>query len=53
VHNVSVVHIEVYKAKPLMPGSSHIEVETAVAKLKKYKSRGSDQIPAELIEAGG
>jgi hypothetical protein len=28
-------------------------VETAFAKLKKYKSPGSDQIPAELIQAGG
>jgi hypothetical protein len=28
-------------------------VETAIAKLKKYKSPGSDQIPAELIQAGG
>jgi hypothetical protein len=26
---------------------------TAIAKLKKYKSPGSDQIPAELIQAGG
>jgi hypothetical protein len=25
----------------------------AIAKLKKYKSPGSDQIPAELIQAGG
>jgi hypothetical protein len=28
-------------------------VEIAVAKLKKYKSPSSDQIPAELIQAGG
>jgi hypothetical protein len=28
-------------------------VETATAKLKKYKSPGSDQISAELIQAGG
>jgi hypothetical protein len=27
--------------------------EIAIAKLKKYKSPGSDQIPAELIQAGG
>ncbi|PNF34643.1 hypothetical protein B7P43_G05860 [Cryptotermes secundus] len=30
-----------------------IEVETAIAKPKRYKSPGSDQIPAELIQAGG
>jgi hypothetical protein len=28
-------------------------VEIAIAKLKKYKSPGSDQIPAELIQEGG
>jgi hypothetical protein len=28
-------------------------VEIVVAKLKKYKSPGSDRIPAELIQAGG
>jgi hypothetical protein len=28
-------------------------VEIAIAKLKKYKSPGSDQIPAELIETAG
>jgi hypothetical protein len=28
-------------------------VEIAIAKLKKYKSPGSDQIQAELIQAGG
>jgi hypothetical protein len=30
-----------------------LEVEIDIAKLKKYKSPGSDQIPAELIQAGG
>jgi hypothetical protein len=29
------------------------EVEIAIAKLKRYESPGSDQIPAELIQAGG
>jgi hypothetical protein len=29
-----------------------LEVEIAIAKLKRYKSSGSDQIPAELIQAG-
>jgi hypothetical protein len=28
-------------------------VETAIAKLKKYKSPGSDQIPTEFIQAIG
>jgi len=29
------------------------EVEIAIRKLKSYKSRGTDEIPAELIKAGG
>jgi hypothetical protein len=39
-------------AEPLVPCLSCFEVEIAIAKLKKYKSSGSDQIPAELIEEG-
>jgi hypothetical protein len=54
VHNVSDVRqIEVHTAEPLVPCPSHLEVEIAIAKLKKYKSPGSDEIPAELIQAGG
>jgi hypothetical protein len=40
-------------AEPLVPGPSRLEVEIAIAKLKKYKSPGSDQIPAEMIQPGG
>jgi hypothetical protein len=40
-------------AEPLVPGPIRLEVEIAIAKLKKYKSPGSDQIPTELIQAGG
>jgi hypothetical protein len=36
----------------LVPGPIHLEVEIAIAKLKKYKSPPSDQIPEELIQAG-
>jgi hypothetical protein len=54
VYNVSDVRqIEIHLAEPLVPGSSRLKVEIAIAKLKKYKSPGSDQIPAELIQAGG
>jgi hypothetical protein len=42
-----------HTAEPLVPGSSHLEVEISIAKLKNYKSPGSDQIPAELYQAGG
>jgi hypothetical protein len=53
VHNVSDFRqIEVHTAEPLVPGPSRLEVEIAIAKLKKYKSPGSDQIPAELIQPG-
>jgi hypothetical protein len=39
-HSVSYVkHIEVHTAQPSVPGLSHHEVETAIAKLKKYKFR--------------
>jgi hypothetical protein len=40
-------------AEPLVPGPSRLEVEVVSAKLKKCKSPGSDEIPAELIQAGG
>jgi hypothetical protein len=33
------------------PGPSHFEVEIAIAKLKKYKSPVSDEIPAKVIQA--
>jgi hypothetical protein len=54
MHNVSDVReIEVHTEEPLVPGPSHFEVEIDIAKLKKYKSPGSDKILAELIQAGG
>jgi hypothetical protein len=53
VHNVSdVKQIEIHTAEPLVRGSSRLEVEIAIAKLKKYKSPGSGQILAEPIQAG-
>jgi hypothetical protein len=54
VHNASDVRqLEVHTAEPLVPGPSHLEVEVAIAKFKKYKSPGSDQIPVELIQGTG
>jgi hypothetical protein len=50
VHNVSDVRqIEVYTPESLVLGHSHLEVEIAIAKLKKFKFLDSDQILAELI----
>jgi hypothetical protein len=51
VHVSDVTQIEVHTAEPLVPGPSHLEAEITLVKLKKYKSPGSDEIPAELIQA--
>jgi hypothetical protein len=54
VHDVSDIRqIEVHTDEPLVPGPSYLEVEIVITKLKKYESPDSDQIPAELIQAGG
>jgi hypothetical protein len=54
VDRVSVVRqIEIRTAEPLIPDSSTFEVEIAIAKLERYRSPDSDQIPAELIQAVG
>ena len=42
-----------YTLKPLVPEPSTLEVELAIEKLKSHKSPGIDQIPAELLKAGG
>jgi hypothetical protein len=44
---------ELHTAEPFVPEPSASEVEVAIGKLKRYKSPGVDQIPAELIQAGG
>jgi hypothetical protein len=44
VHDLSDVRqTEIHTAEPLVPGPSNLEVEISIAKLKKYKSPGSDQ----------
>jgi hypothetical protein len=50
VHRVNDVRqTEIHTAKPLVPDPSSFEVEIDTEKLKRYKSPGSDEIPAELI----
>jgi hypothetical protein len=41
-----------HTAEPFVPEPSASEIEFAIGKLKRYKSPGVDQIPAELIQAG-
>jgi hypothetical protein len=54
VHDVNDVRqTEIHTAEPLVPEPSDSEVEMAIEKLKRRKSPGTDQIPAELIKAGG
>jgi hypothetical protein len=40
-------------AEPLVADPSPFDVEITIATLKKYKSAGIYQIPAELIQARG
>jgi hypothetical protein len=52
VHWVSNVRqIEIHTAEPLVPDPSPSEDERDIATLKRYKSPGSNQIPAEMIQA--
>jgi hypothetical protein len=54
VHGVSDVRqAEIHTAELLVPEPSALEVELAIEKLKGHKSPGIDQIPVELIKAGG
>ena len=54
VHGVNDVrHTEIHTSEPIVPEPSAFEVELAIGKLKNHKSPGIDQIPAELIKAGG
>jgi hypothetical protein len=45
--------VEMHAAGILVPESTPIEVETSIEDVNRYKSPGIDQIPAELIQAGG
>ena len=55
VHGVNNIRqqTEIQKGEPLVPETSAFEVEMATEELKRHKSPGTDQIPAQLIKAGG
>ena len=54
VHGVNEVRkTEIHTAEPLVPEPSASDVELTIEKLKSHKSPGIEQIPAELIKAGG
>jgi hypothetical protein len=53
VYRLSGRQIELHTAEPLVPDPSPFEFEISIAKLKRYNSPGNNQIPAELIQAGG
>jgi hypothetical protein len=44
---------EIHTTELLVPEASVSEIELAIEKLKNHKSPGIDQVPAELIKAGG
>jgi hypothetical protein len=44
---------QIRTAEPLVPETSAFEFQMAIEKLKGHKSPGIDQIPAELLKAGG
>jgi hypothetical protein len=41
-----------HTAEPFMPEPNASEIEVGIGKLKRCKSQGVDQIPAEVIQAG-
>jgi hypothetical protein len=54
VHGVHKVReMDIHSTESLVPEPSPVEAETAIGKLKSYKSPDTDQIPSELIKAEG
>jgi hypothetical protein len=48
-----ITQTEIHTATAFVPDPSAAEFEVAIRKMKRYNAPDSDQIPAELIEAGG
>jgi hypothetical protein len=54
IHEVNDVwQTEIHTTEALVPQPNSFEVEIAITMLKRYKLPGGEQIPAELIQAGG
>jgi hypothetical protein len=54
MHGVNDVRqTEIHTAEPLVPEPSSSEVQIAIEMPKRFKSPGTDQILAELIQTGG
>ena len=51
-NGVNDVREAVHTAESLVPEPRAFEVEMAIKKLKRHKSPGIDQIPAEFLKAG-
>jgi hypothetical protein len=44
---------EIHTSEPLVPEKSAFEIEMVILEVKRHKSPGTAQIPAELIKTGG
>jgi hypothetical protein len=54
VHRIhDVRQMDMHMAEPLMLEPNIVKVEISIEKLKRYKSLGTDHIPAELIKTEG
>jgi hypothetical protein len=54
VHGVNDIRqMEVHTTEPLVPVPNAFEGEMCIENLKRRKSPGIDEIPAELLKAGG
>jgi hypothetical protein len=54
VHRISEVRLmEIHTAEPLVSEPSPLEVEVAIAKLKKYKLPSIGQVVVDLSQTGG
>jgi hypothetical protein len=53
IHRVrDVRQVKIHTTQPLVLHPSPLEAEILIAKFKRYKSPGSNQIPAEMIQVG-